>query len=445
MTVSRSAPSPPGVSREIRGLAGPMLVGEATGVLVPIAMVAILGRAVGEHALVLRSLYLPMELIYIAIQFAFATSGQVVAALGTGARRHKEIGAQITGLAVLWTLVGAVMAAGVWLGAPALATALHVEPASHDAFVTLVRWSAICHPIMGLPVLSAATLRGAGRPGAATVVSTVTALLELASVAGFGVWGGHGANAIPIAFALAGVAGGALGLSLMFRAGLWRPGRLDLAVHTRTALSRLTSVGLPVGLSYGILSVSNFVLLGLLGPLGATVQAGYANALTLQTFVTVPGVVLGSATAIIMNRQRGAGREGELGDVFTAGIKVCAGAYLPLAAAMWLARDWLAGLSTTDPGIRAETAEFLAVVAPTYAMLGLSLLTLTAIEQIGMGPLATVLNLVYFAGTTAVGGWAARAFDDSLGLYWTVAAFNVAAMVPNIWIALHIRQRARRA
>ncbi|MFF5204964.1 MATE family efflux transporter [Streptosporangium sp. NPDC000396] len=433
------------VSRGIRRLAGPMLIGEATGVLVPISIVALLGRAVGDHALVLRSLYLPMELFYIAIQFAFGTSSQVIAAVSSGARREKEIGAQIMGLAVLWAVLGTVMALAVWFTAPHLADLLHVEAGAHDDFLALVRWSAICHPLMAVPVLSAATLRGTGRPGAGTTVSTVAVLLELASVAVFGVWGGWGANSIPLSFAVSGLIGGGLGVYLMRGAGLWSGDGFQLGRQVRQAFDKLTSVGLPVGLSYAILSVSNFVLLSMIGPLGPIMQAGYANALSLQTFVTVPGIVLGSATAIVMNQQRGAGREGEMGRTFLSGLRICAVVYVPMAAAMWLGRDWLAWLSTTDPGIHDETARFLAVVAPTYAILGISLLTLTAIEQTGLGLLATVLNLVYFSGTTAIGGWAARAWNDSLALYWTIAVFNLIALLVDIWVALLVQRRARKA
>ncbi|MEV8639257.1 MATE family efflux transporter [Streptosporangium sp. NPDC051023] len=419
-----------------------MAVGDVTSVVLPIAMVAMLGRAVGDHALLVRSLYLPMELIYVAIQLAFSVSGQVSAAIGFGARRKDEVAAQTAGLAVLWAALGAAMALALWFMAPHLATVLGVGLGEHDDFVALVRWSAICHPLLAVPVLSSAALRGAGRPKASTALTAIGSVLELGTVAFLGVGGGLGANAIPVAFAVGGVGSGTLGVFLMRRAGLWPTGGFELGPQVRRALGRLTSVGVPVCLSYVVLSISNFVLLSLLGPLGPTVQAGYANALTLQTFITAPGVVLGSATAILMNQQRGAGRESESGRTFQAGLKICAVVYIPLAAAAWLGRDWLGWLSTTDPAIHAETARFLAIVGPTYVILGLTLLALTAIEQIGMGVLATVLNLVYFIGITAIGGWAARAGNSSLGLYWTVAAFNLSALAGVVSITLLVRRRS---
>src|SRR5262249_37473545 len=149
------------------------------------------------------------------------------------------------------------------------------------------------------------------------------------------------------------------------------------------------------------------------------------NALTLQTFVTVPGIVLGSATAILMNQQRGAGRDSLTAHTFRAGLALCAVVYLPLAAGLWLCRDPLAGLGTTDPAIHAATARFLAVVGPTYLLFGLTLLSLTVIEQTGWGVLATVLNLVYFTSIALGGGLAARSAHDSSVLYATVAILNV--------------------
>lgn len=442
---TESLPPAAPISRQILRQAGPMTIGELAGVVAPIIMVSMLGRAVGDHALIVRSLYWPLELVYIAIQFAYGTSSQVGAAISFGAGRKNEVGTQAVGLAVLWAAMATIMAVALWVAAPYLADVLNVGPGAREDFMALVRWSGICHPALAIPVLTAASLRGAGHPKAGTAVSTTGAVLELGIVAVFGVGGGLGANAIPVAFALGGAISGALGLFLMRRAGMWPGADLELRKHVRQALRRLTSVGLPVGLSYGILSVSNFVLMAMLGPLGPIVQAGYANALTLQTFVTVPGVVLGSATAIMMNRQRGAGRESELGNTFLSGLRICAMVYLPLVAAMWLGRDWLAALSTTDPGIQAETARFLAIVGPTYVFLGLSLVTLTAIEQTGMGVLATALNLIYFTTITALGGWLARSEHSSTGLYWTVAVLNSIALLIDIYIALLIRHRARKA
>ncbi|RBL83730.1 hypothetical protein DDE05_28590 [Streptomyces cavourensis] len=80
----------------------------------------------------------------------------------------------------------------------------------------------------------------------------------------------------------------------------------------RAAVRRLTAVGVPVGASYLVICAANLVLMRILAPFGPSVQSGYANAATLQTLLIIPGLVLGSATAIVLNSHRGAGRSGLL-------------------------------------------------------------------------------------------------------------------------------------
>jgi len=205
----------------------------------------------------------------------------------------------------------------------------------------------------------------------------------------------------------------------------------------------LLGVGLPVGLSYLLLTVTNLVMMWLLGPSGTDVVAGFGGAATVQTLVIVPAIGLAAAVSIVMNQQWGAGELGLLPRTLRAGTVVVAGVYAVVGALVLLTAPLVAGRLSADPDVAAQAALYLRVVGPSYAGVGLVLYLLTLLEQLGYGRVAVTLNVLYHAVSLGVGGILARAGGGPTALYTTIAVTNVVGLVVMLPVAVRlVRRRA---
>ncbi|MER5456867.1 MATE family efflux transporter [Micromonospora sp. NPDC002389] len=425
--------------RQVLRQASPMVLGDLVGVLVPLVVVALMSR-MGDDSLYIRSLFTPIMFVIIALHAGLAVPNQVASAL-SGDDAESRIRA-LAGFARIGAVASVVVLLLLGLAAPGMARLFGVDAGAQSDFVWFVRWVCLA-ALLGLgSVLCGATLRGAGRPREGAAVLLAAAAVEIVGVAALGLPGGLGLGlwSVPIAIAASGVVGSALGGYLLWRTGVWRPGtslawRPDL-------LGLLAGVGLPVFASYVAIFASNFALTWVVSAFGATVVSGFAVAYVVQSVVIVAGVAIGAATAIVANQYRGAGESHRMPGVLRAGLQVTAAFYVVCAVVVWTGRDWLARVTAADPAVAAEASRYLGIVAPTFVLMGLVLAALTVLEQVGGGPLAIALNVVYFGGIVAVGGYLARSAGGPEPLYWTIAIANLFGIAAVFATVLFVRRRA---
>jgi Na+-driven multidrug efflux pump len=420
-----------------------MSVAELAGVLVPIAVLAQLGQ-LGGGALYVRSLFMPLTFLFLAVQTAFDVANQALAASASGRGDRAGLLAGALSMARVWVGVGVVVAGLLIAGAPLLADLLSVRAGARGDFEWFVRWMSLGALGLIWPVLCASTLRGAGRARAAAAITLISASVEVAGVAALGFGAGLGIWSVPLAMAGAALSGGLTGLALLRRAGLLAA-RTGCGAWRPEVTGQVLRVGVPVGISYAVLFGMNLALLWILGPFGPAVVSGFSAAITVQGLVYMPGLVLGSATAIVMNHRLGASRQAQLGVVLRAGLEAAAVVYLVFAVALWFGRDPLAHLLSASPPVAAQTAHFLGIVGLTYIVMGPVLTVLTAIEQVGGGFLATGLNGAYVLGVVVIGGILARRGHDPGALYVTMAVTNLAGLTAVASAGWYIGRRDRGA
>ncbi|WP_051415590.1 MATE family efflux transporter [Nocardiopsis sp. CNT312] len=431
------------MKREWQGVlryAGPMILAEGIGTAVPVVVIALIGW-MGDDALYVRSLFMPVVFAFIAVQISIAVTTQVAVALGAG-RRYDSAAASAWWLARVGFAATAVVSAVFVFGAPLLADLLSVRPDVREQFEWFVRWVALAQ-ITGIgPVVCAAVLRGAERPRSAAALLLTAGGLEVVGVALLGLPGtvGWGLWSVPVAIAASGVIVTAAGCWLLWRVGLWRR---DSPVGGRSESTLLKQVGVPVGAAYGVIFGSNFALTWVVSVFGAATIAGFAVAYTLQTMIIVPGMAIGSATAIVVNQCRGREEFDRLRKVVHAGLAITGVLYALIALVCWSGRDWIALAIAQDPGTASEAASFLAVVAPTYLFLGVVLASLSVLEQTGAGALAVILNATYFGLICVIGGYLARGAGDVMPLYQTMAFFNLLGGVVVAAVLWHVRRLQR--
>ncbi|MFD4991205.1 MATE family efflux transporter [Cellulosimicrobium cellulans] len=524
--------------RRVVRLAAPICAALVVGALAQLVIAALLGH-MGDDALYVRSLFIPVTFLVLAVQEGLDVSTQVGFARLHGSRvrdRARDTGdgvgddvAAAVPTSATTALLGRFVGGGaavlggvallVVLAAPALAEVLSVPAPLVAEFVAFARWTVVASVLSVPTAVAAAALRGWARTGASATVALLVAGLQVLVVWLVGLVGGFGALAVPVAITGSTLVGAAVAWALLVRARLLpRPGHVpglrrllalrhhpapqrlaaawrralralpagswttptpppppsspppppvaapsaplsvapaaeptasdgppeDAAVERVDVRGLLLGVGLPVGLSYLLLTVTNLVMVWILGPSGTDVVAGFGGAATVQTLVIVPAIGLAAAVSIVMNQQWGAGELGLLPRTLRAGTVVVAGVYVVVGALVLLTAPLVAGQLSADPDVAAQAALYLRVVGPSYAGVGLVLFLLTLLEQLGYGRVAVTLNVLYHAVSLGVGGILARAGGGPTALYTTIAVTNVVGLVVMLPVAVRlVRRRAK--
>jgi Na+-driven multidrug efflux pump len=410
------------IRRTIAVLSIPLFAAEAVNFLAQLIVVAILGH-MGGNAIYLRSVYQPVGLLMLALTVGFSVTNQVATAINKGAGRPREVMAHAASLARIWFVCATAVCAVLVLVAPWLADLVGVSAQTHHAAVSFLRWTCVSGLLTIGPELCASSLRGYGHARRATVLVLCTAVVQIGTVAGLGIGAGLGATAVPIAQAAAGLVGTAAGLVMLRRTVLWHPP----AVRSwqREALTGLRRIGLPVATSLLVIAGYNVAVLGILGKYGHEVVAGYSAASALQNLVLLPGTVIGTATAIIINQQLGANEWHRMTDAARRGLEISGGVYVIIAVAVWAFAHPVAQLLSDDAQVATSAESYLAIVAFSFFFQGPVLTALTVMEQTGGGFRAIVLNAVYFGLIVVVGLLLVKPLGGAHGFYKVVAWCNV--------------------
>jgi Na+-driven multidrug efflux pump len=197
-------------------------------------------------------------------------------------------------------------------------------------------------------------------------------------------------------------------------------------------------------MSFLVISAYNLAVIGVLGSYGENAVAGFTVASTLQNVVLLPGTVLGTATAITINQQRGAGEWRRIRESMRGGVELTVVTYAVVAVLVWSVHDLLARLIGGDAGVAAATGSYLGAVALTYAIQGPVLASLTVMEETGGGFRAIVLNTIYFGVIVAVSAAAAHAAGSADGFYAAVAYCNLIGVTVPFIAVRHIRKLSAR-
>ena len=449
----RAVPGPDrrSLTRAIAGLGVPMAAADVFGLLVLVGIVALMAR-MSTEALYIRALYVPLVNLFAAVYAGLGISNQVAAAISRGRGRPRDVVPLAASFARVWLAISAVLVIAVVLAAPALGSAFGVAPEDRDLFVSFVRWMAPAELLQVGAVLCASSLRGYGRAGAGSAVSLVTAVLQFAGVAVFGLGRHGGIFTVPASLAVGSLVGLAFGVYLLRRSGLLGPsvsrssGRRSSARRSFAwrpeVIGHLFRVGLPVALTQLLLFGGNFGLLWVLGRTGPDVVSGFSAAATLQVLLIMPGIVLGSAIAIVLNQQRAAGKAAWMPAGLSAGMRIGFGLYAVIGLLVWLLRGPIGDLMSGDPRVAAVTSAYLGAVGLTYFIQGPVLAALASMEQLGAGFLALALNVFYFVVIVAV-GWLVVGQYGAVGVFRGIAATNLVGISVVVTAFVVVRRMAR--
>jgi len=448
-----TSPSIPALRLQIVRLAWPICVAIAVGALAQLIIAALLGH-MSEEALYIRSVFIPLTFLVLAVLEGFDVATQVGLARLNG-EQQSTAGLSLPGSSaklIGHLIVGACATLGslallVTILAPTLANVLGVPEKFVDDFLWFARWTVLASVVSAPAGVMAAALRGWGRTGSAAAVSLLVATIQVLAVWVIGQICGQGVDSVPIAILVSALVGAAVAWILLMRIGLLgTPLTRSRAVSSRTVgalrVRRLVvGIGLPVGLSYFLLALTSFAIMWILAPFGTHVVAGYGAAAIAQTVIVVPAIGLAAATSIVMNQQWGAGELTSLPRTFRSGLGVVFAVYLVVGVCTFAAASPVSRLLSDDSTVAVQSALYLSVVGPSYLCTGLMLYLVTLLEQLGYGIVAVALNLIYVAASLGFGGMLAASGGGPIALYMTIAIANAAGLVVLLIVSFDLIRR----
>lgn len=405
-----------------RALVGPLVFSSTAPTLGNSAVIAVVGH-LSADVLYLRSAYGPIAFVIVAVCTGTAVALQTY----TARRAHLEQGVLARGLVGSALTVAATVYAAVALvlvmSTRPVAAMLGVPPDMRGAFASFFVATVAAGLLMATGEALAGVLRGSGRTGRGALLTATAVVGNVGAAVVVGPVLGHHAAAIPAGLAVAGLLETGLALVLCARAGLLVRApvgpRGDGPV--RAMLGTLGQVGVPVAGSYVLLFVVNLAYLHVVGASDVERVSGFSIGYTVQTLALLPGIGVGTALAITVNRLDSLGRPDEAQQVFARVLRTTAAAYVALGVVVAVLRRPLVALFTSIDAVAAEAERYLAVAGVSFGVLGFVLVVVTLLEQIGKGFLSLSLTVVYFAVVIGVGQAWTTAAGDTVGLYATMA------------------------
>lgn len=386
------------------------------GTLLQLAVTAFLGH-LGGDALYLRSVYVPFGFISMAVGEGVAIAMQVSA---SNLHRRGDT-ARIGGVLVLMTVLGVGGFGGLALvvlaGAGPLEALLAVPEDMRDDVRAFLVAVLAANGLTMPPVLAGAALRGMGRATAAAHMAVAATVLTVGAILAAQQLWGLGAMSVPVGLAAGSVPLAVLGWVVLRRGGLVFRWPADPV----PALRLLREVALPVAGSFLVLSGASLGYLWLIRDGGVAGVTGFGLGQTVQLFLIVPAIAIGSAVAITVTLHGEAARP----NAFRMVLRLTVPTYAVIAGAVVLCREPLVGLLTPDGAVRAVAVDYLGWIGPSLAALGVTLALLTYLEQAGRAVAALVLNVTFFAAVLAVGA----ALPDPLHAHSLVVLLALANVV----------------
>jgi Na+-driven multidrug efflux pump len=383
----------PGLTRHALRMTGGLVAMTTAGTLLQVVVIAFLGH-LGGDALYVRSVYLPFGFLALALTEGLVIGVQVSTARARRAGRPEEAGGVLTvaagaGVAGLLVLAGLTAACAGPLG-----DLLAVPPAERTGVWTFVVATLAAGAVALLPTLVSAALRGCGRTRTAGRLAIAESALIFGAVVAVQALWSLGPLSVPAGFVAGSLPALAAAVVLAERAGI----RPAVPARLAAAVRPLWTVAVPVAGSFLVLAVSSSGYLHLIGAAGPAAVAGLGLGQSVQTFLIVPATAIGSAAALALALHGGPGD-----DPLRLLLRLAVPAYLALGAAVFVVREPLVALFARDERVRAVAVDYLGVVGPSLALLGVTLAVLTYLEQSGHAPAALLLNVTFFAAVLAIG------------------------------------------
>lgn len=261
-----------------------------------------------------------------------------------------------------------------------------------------------------------AILTGAGDTTMPLVVSLVQVSVSLAAewIFIFGHLGAPelGVRGVALGMGLGQFTAGGLGLAILFRGKARVRLRVRHLVPDPVALRSLLASAWPPALQMIGMIASSFFYLRLAGGFGPEVQTAYTIGLRLGMIVPQFSFPLATACATLVGQALGAGDRGRAWRAMGAGVVVHGGLLWCFAAGLFLFRQQILELVSSDPAVIAVGTEYLGFTSAGYVLMGVAMVLMRALQGAGdfLVPMAISLGSTFLVNLPAA--WFLSTYTD---------------------------------
>ena len=399
----------------------------------------------GVEAIGAVSLVVPVSLLAITAMGggigAGATSA-IARAIGAGDRDDAAtLGGQALVLAVALGMSFGVFA---WFGVPKLFTLMGASGAVHDGATVFARFLFGGVAITYFGMMLDSLMRAEGNVRIPATWATTSLLMQMAVTPlfmfrfGWGLIGGALAmltcQALAILPRLAWVFGGR---------GLVVPAfRLR---HGLAPMREIVRVGVPAALSTSINNIGLMVLTGVVARLGAADLAAYGLGTRLDFVLMSFGYGVGAGVLTLVGLATGAARPDRVRAFVGRGVAIAVVLLsVPGLLVWWRPELWL-GMFTDDAGIHAVGTQYFRTIAPTYPLLGVSMVIAFAFQGLGRATLPLVVMIARVSAVLLAAILCTRVFGLTEHAVFLCIAIGNAAGAAVLVTLFFATDRARRA
>jgi len=287
------------------------------------------GQFLGESALAATSNAGMIMFLMFSTLFGFAMAATILIGQAMGRRDVGEVRHIIGAATGMFMIAGIITAVLGWIYTPEL---LHLM-ATPDAVMPLaeayLRVIFLGMPTSFISILLASALRGVGdsvTPMWNTVLNvTLDAALNPLFILGWGPVPAMGIAGSAFATLVAGLVSVTLLVRQIYRQDLLIRLRGPEWQFLRPHWARVRPIlllGLPIGLSMIIMSLSGLVMIGLVNREGVNMVAAYGVISQLWSYLQMPAVAVGSAVSAMAAQNIGAGEWGRINRIAKAGVGI---------------------------------------------------------------------------------------------------------------------------
>ncbi|HLY38061.1 MAG TPA: MATE family efflux transporter [Candidatus Binatia bacterium] len=310
-----------------------------------------------------------------ATLFAVGTGALAIVARHIGAGDRRAADETLRQSIVAAAALSILAAVPVFLAAPAIIRAFHVDEAVVAAGTPFLRTVMLGVPAAAVLFVVVATLRGAGDTRTPLAVGAVvgTANVGLAYVLIFGRLGlpALGVAGAATATVLAFTIGATLGVTLLLRGGLVLRLRLRPLRLRPDVIRRVLDIGVPAALEHLLMQVGFFIYIVFAAHHGTAPVAAYFIGARILSLSFLPGFGFGAAAATMVGQSLGAGRPDDAERSGGAAVRLALGLMTAAGAVVFVAARPIARLFVDDDAVVENAFGFIRVLATVQPLMAI--------------------------------------------------------------------------
>jgi putative MATE family efflux protein len=395
------------------------------------------GKFLGENAFAAAGISTMVMFLIFSSVFGLSMAATILIGQAMGRRDIDEVRRTFGATAGIFIIISLIVAALGGVIAPPILRLLATPAAAFDHAVSFLQVVFYGVPFVFLTALLQSAMRGVGdavTPLWSTVLNLVLSLvLNPIFILG---WGLVPALGLPGA-ALAGLVTNMICLIFM----IVRTYVLDLPIRLRGSelhllrpdwahLKPVLLIGVPMGLSMVIMSISGLVMTGLINREGVETIAAYNATQQLWNYIQMPAFAVGSAVSAMAAQNIGAGRWDRISAITRAGVLLNVAMTGVLVLGMLAASHFLLGLFLPSGSKAIAIGDHINwLIGWTFVPMGISMVMTSIVRANGAVVVPFIILLVSVILVRMAVGFGLYPAFGSDAIWWAFIASGLSSVV----------------